>query len=395
MAQLNIEREFPVESLEKLDIRNTNGRVDAVGWNRPLVRLEIQVEMPGETVPDDAQPIISIEEQTLRVKAGFYAGPGHFNMDEFVDEMGRIGDKVQHLITGIFGREASEKKPADGSSEDKPEEDDSEVRLNFKFPAAGRPDVKTHIRAMVPESVELKVKCMNGPVSIQKIQADTKAQTTNGPIRIEGCYGELALKTMNGPIQVDDSAPRELLAKSMNGPIRVSMTALRGDVSLKSLNGPVRLSIPPSASAMLQAKSTSGPVKVSSRFEADKKSIRAFEGLLGSGEHVVTLKTVAGPVTVLTDELEGAPMPPAPPVPPIPPAPPEPPTPPVRPSPPLAPSPPAPPEGPPPVQTPDVAAHPAENNDMDDPDALIARMLRNGKITEVEAEKLRSALKRS
>lgn len=381
MAQLNIEREFSVDVVKKVEIRNTNGRIDAIGWNRPLVRLEIQIEVPGEAVPDDAQPQIQIDEETLQVKAGFFAGPGHFNIDDFVDEVGKIGDKVQHIISGIFGKDASEKtKKSENQPEEKSFDEDSEIHLNFKFPTGSRPDVRTHIRVMLPESLALKVKCMNGPVSIQKIQSDMKAQTTNGPIRVEGSYGHLVLKTMNGPIHVEDSAPSELVAKSMNGPIRASLTSLRGDVSLKSLNGPVRLSIPSTASALLHAKSTSGPVKVSTLFNADKKSIRVFDGMLGSGDHIITLKTVAGPVTVLTDETELAPTPPVPPQPPVPPLP-------TLPS---TPSVPAASSAVDPIQPVIPSGTDAEEN----PEILIDKMLQNGKITQAEADKLRSVLKR-
>ena len=152
---------------------------------------------------------------------------------------------------------------------------------------------------------------------------------------------------------------------------------------IKSLNGPIRLNLPSDSSAILNASAPSGAIKVSSEFNASVRSLHKYSGQRGQGDCAISLKTLTGPITVaVSDEKTEANSPAVPiTVPPVPPK---------------TPEPSMPPEPPKPDQThvyPE-SQHPDEDNSekVESPEAMVDRMLQEGKISPEEARQLKSSL---
>ena len=75
----------------------------------------------------------------------------------------------------------------------------------------------------------VKVRAVNGPISLKDCGGQVDAQTTNGPISFSGGSGEVHLNAQNGPISL------ELAGEVWNG--SDARRAAR-------VNGPVSINIP-------------------------------------------------------------------------------------------------------------------------------------------------------
>ena len=97
----------------------------------------------------------------------------------------------------------------------------------------------------------VKVRAVNGPISLKDCGGQVDAHTTNGPISFSGGSGEVHLTAQNGPISL------ELAGESWNGP----------QLDARTVNGPVSISIPDNFRSGVRLQTT-GHAPLSCKIEA-------------------------------------------------------------------------------------------------------------------------------
>ncbi len=388
MAILNIQKEFLGEGVSELVITNPNGRVEILGWDQSGIQINGSIEVPGDTVPDDVLPTFKESDGMIKIQCGSILSDDAGDPDDddmFGFDIHRIGSAIEQSVSEVISDvsrtisgkkhhvEATETGDNDEESEDArpvfslkalPEKlKELKTKLSVIIDTHKHPNIsnatsgntKTHLEIHVPRHLNISVKSLHGVISCQNTTGDVRLHATNGPLRMASLTGNVRSKTMNGPITIEDSSPASLKVKSMNGPIKAVLDSVSGELSFKTMNGPIRVVLPQNTSAELIAKSMSGPVKISSAINATQKSNRKFIGRIGQGGNEIRMKTLTGPITVQVSERMETPI--------------------------TVPEPPGPPRPP--------SAPPRSS---ESPQEIIERMLQDGKITEEEAQKLRSVL---
>jgi len=390
MAQIQFEKEYQTENIRGLSIKNPNGRIEIRGWKKPSIKIEASISVAGTTVSRDVYPKIIEDGDTLIVKCshGRPAFAEDLDLHGIMENVYEIGDEVRHSVEGVLSEfiHIAPEPPEPPEPPEDPGKGDRESRFqhfevnlgaldelpekikeikkvitekirntdNYKTENAGIHDLKTDLRIFAPSDLTVVAKGMNGVIICEEYLGDITLKATNGQIRLRDVRGEVYVRSMNGLISIESCDTTSLNAKTMNGPIKASFRNVSGEVSLKTLNGPIRAVFPGDSDISMEIRAVSSPVKVASGFQTDLKSQRRFSGKLGKGTHSVFIKSVSGPVTVVTSG-----------------------------------------DVPPVSGTETVVqkkSQPLEVSQDEGTLSLIDRMVKNGKITEEEAEKLRSVV---
>jgi len=166
--------------------------------------------------------------------------------------------------------------------------DDWVAFVLVQAPRGSTMDLRTHNGGISLSGVNgnFTARALNGPVSVKNSSGKIDVQTQNGPISFKGSGGDLRLVTQNGPISIDLNGPawegRGLDAKAQNGPLAVSVPrAYKSGVEVSA--------------------SGHSPFSCSSEVCGDSQRTWNEDGRrvqLGSGEPVVKVSTVNGPVAV-------------------------------------------------------------------------------------------------
>lgn len=151
----------------------------------------------------------------------------------------------------------------------------------------------------IPDNIKLDLETTNGWIKIPRMRASVRAETTNGDVELEGCVGGVELETTNGNIDAGLVEGR-LKAETTNGDVRGAISgALRGDVIMETTNGGIYLAVDPSASFRIEAETTHGRVycDIDGAVDFNRRRTSA-SGVVGGGEHRVTLDTTNGSIEV-------------------------------------------------------------------------------------------------
>ena len=127
----------------------------------------------------------------------------------------------------------------------------------------------------------LECSTSNGVITIQNTEGDAELRTSNGIITVNNHYGSLSGRTSNGIISADIVLPRQR------------------DCILKTSNGSITLSVPNSASAIVEASTSNGKIEIHdldiSVIKMDKTK---FRGKMGSGRGNIDLETSNGRILI-------------------------------------------------------------------------------------------------
>ncbi len=187
-----------------------------------------------------------------------------------------------------------------------------------------------------PQWVPLSAKNLNGDIKSWGFDHLSELKTMNGGLEIEGCSGNPILKAMNGQVVTHSCSFGGLEAKTMNGPIAVETTiSPQGDYHLKSMQGEIKFLIPQGTNASIEAKSLHGEIDCQLPLKGLQRGRNKLKGILGEGGARVGLKGMNGRITL---------------------------------------------------------AQLADSDNSGSETELIARMLKEGRITQDEASKLREAI---
>ena len=169
-------------------------------------------------------------------------------------------------------------------------------------------DWTSYLIVHAPRGSSLALTGMNGPISVSDLAGKVEVHNTNGPFAIKGSAGEISAEIKNGPIAYAGNGG-DVRLHAENGPIAVKLlgTTWNGKgLEAQSMNGPLSLKLPNNyaSGVLVQARgyspfSCSGCEAAHKDFDDHNKSVQ-----FGSGEPVVRLSTVNGPVSINEHDFE-------------------------------------------------------------------------------------------
>jgi DUF4097 and DUF4098 domain-containing protein YvlB len=153
------------------------------------------------------------------------------------------------------------------------------VRVHFPF--FNRQSLRVDYTLLVPPTVALDLKTVNGHISTR------------------GVDGETVLTTVNGPIEIETAGRSEVSARTVNGAVRARfMQDFRG-ARLKTVNGAVEAMLPPSASFSCDLSQVNGDFEASFPLSIHSNpGSRRVSGSVNGGQYELRITTVNGDVEV-------------------------------------------------------------------------------------------------
>jgi hypothetical protein len=156
---------------------------------------------------------------------------------------------------------------------------------------------------MVPRIANLDLRAQNGPLQVRDLAGNIQLNATNGPISLNNVGGFVQATTTNGPISVDGATGDQRLTAS-NGPIHVGLSGSRWDgpgLQASTQNGPLSVSIPNAYSSAIRIEASDhSPVRCQAPACASATKLSGSPGVIriGSGDPIVRLSTVNGPLSI-------------------------------------------------------------------------------------------------
>lgn len=190
--------------------------------------------------------------------------------------------------------------------------DASAIRVSMKgneLTADGPDQEKWVIYYLIraPRGAKLDLEATNGPISIDDANGDITAEAINGPVSVRESSGTIRATTTNGPVSLSGGSG-SIRLKATNGPLSVKLrgNGWDGDLEGTTQNGPLTVKIDRGfRSGVLVESLGHGPVSCRAEGcpEARVRTNDWEDGQprrieLGSGQPVVRLSTINGPVSV-------------------------------------------------------------------------------------------------
>lgn len=179
-------------------------------------------------------------------------------------------------------------------------------QLSVQGPEDG--DWTSYLIIHAPQTSSLALTGMNGPISISDIAGKIEVHNTNGPFAIRNSSGEISAQITNGPISYSGNGG-DVHLRAENGPISVHLAGNSWNgkgLDAEATNGPLSLKLPNnySSGVLVQTRGyspfhCSGCEGARKDFDDHNKSVQ-----FGSGDPVIRMSTVNGPVSINEDELD-------------------------------------------------------------------------------------------
>jgi hypothetical protein len=157
-----------------------------------------------------------------------------------------------------------------------------------------------------PPHAAMTLNARNGPLGFDSVEGTIEATAINGPIAIKNCRGNISVETINGPIALDGGGGT-IRMHAQNGPLAVHLTGLSwgaGGVNASAVNGPLALKLPANyQSAVRIETSDHSPIQCQAPqcHDAQVNWEAPRQINLGSGEPVIRMSTVNGPVSISSE----------------------------------------------------------------------------------------------
>lgn len=160
-----------------------------------------------------------------------------------------------------------------------------------------------------PKGSVLNLAAENGPMSVRDLEGTLTARLANGPLSLSGVHGTVDVRVTNGPVSFRD-ASGDWTLRVTNGPLSARLSGARWEgkgLVGETVNGPLTVRLDPRFDSGLRVSAASrtpfrcraaacAGASRSGGLEDEEQSLS-----LGSGDPLVLLSTVNGPVTIKDD----------------------------------------------------------------------------------------------
>ena len=215
----------PFAAGELLDLRNINGRVAVTSWDRDAAEIVARKVGPSSTALDDIRVEVNRSSRGIQVRTRY--------------------PKKHRMWGQRYG--------------------------------------SVHYSIRLPESADLRISTVHGPVEVAEISGALEAQTVNGSLRLTGHRGSVNAKTVNGQIECE-------LENFGEGESH----------SLRTVNGRVQLTLGPDARGQVDARAINGRVimELADLEHLDAPTRRRKRVRVGDGGGECRVRTVNGTIHV-------------------------------------------------------------------------------------------------
>ncbi|HET6567419.1 MAG TPA: DUF4097 family beta strand repeat-containing protein [Rhodothermales bacterium] len=174
--------------------------------------------------------------------------------------------------------------------------DESGDNLSYTYAMHSESPERTSVdvSGTVPYGTNLSIQLRNGDVQISSVTGPITVRNENGSIRISGAASNVQAVTQNGSVE---AAFQELPPDA--------------SVRLSTSSGTVSFAPPAGASALIQASTEAGNIRVADGLQFTSQSLKPegaggeFIGKLGAGNADVTLSTNAGQIVLEQGAVKG------------------------------------------------------------------------------------------
>ena len=166
----------------------------------------------------------------------------------------------------------------------------------------GSPNAKLIVS--LPASANLNAKSGDGSIDVERISGNVELGSGDGSIRARDMSGDVNVHTGDGSIALDGKFAGSLRARSGDGSVRIhaaSGSTAAGDWDITTGDGSIVLEIPSGFSGDLDAHTGDGRVRLEDVEVSNVNGeIRrnSLKGRIGSGGHLVRLRTGDGSITL-------------------------------------------------------------------------------------------------
>ena len=157
-----------------------------------------------------------------------------------------------------------------------------------------------------PKGAVLDLAAENGPMKLRDLAGTVTARLVNGPLSLSGVHGTVDIEAMNGPVSFRDGSG-DWTVRVTNGPLSARLTGMgwegKGLVA-ETENGPLTVGLDPRfTSGLCVSAASHAPVRCRAAACAGARRSGATEDEeqsleIGSGQPLVRLSTVNGPVSI-------------------------------------------------------------------------------------------------
>ena len=153
-----------------------------------------------------------------------------------------------------------------------------------------------------PRGASMNVRASHAPISFSQVSGSFTANATNGPISVKNSDGSMDAETTNGPISFAGNSG-DVKLNAINGPLSVKLNGSRWNgegLVAETQNGPVSVKLSDDYQSGVRISGTRGPWSCKGGGCTGVATIgddfKTFS--LGSGDPVVRISTVNGPVSI-------------------------------------------------------------------------------------------------
>lgn len=261
------EKTFTVGPGADLTLETFDGSIEVRSWDRPDIQVEVQKRGPDRDVAAALEVKSSQEGDKVRVEAP--------------------APRVMHKVIGIGNSSPS-------------------VSFVVRVPKQLKLIARTRDGSIAVENVNGTVELRSGDGSIkgERITGDLNARTDDGSMRIVDANGRVSVESGDGSIHIDGRVD-DVHAQTRDGSIVIEAdegSAMKQDWEVSTGDGSITFRVPQSFSAEIEADSRDGNVStdVSGLQSTDNHGRETLRGRLGSGGHILKLRSGDGSIRVVT-----------------------------------------------------------------------------------------------
>ncbi|MGH9668142.1 MAG: DUF4097 family beta strand repeat-containing protein [Bryobacteraceae bacterium] len=269
---------YPLAAGGKIDVENTNGDVDILGWEKDVVEINGTKYSSSKSALDSMKIDVVPGSDSVHIRT-IPAVPFHGNSGA------RYNIRVPRRV--VLERIAS----SNGG---------------------------LHIDDIQGNAT---LHTSNGSIRVERLQGDLDAQTSNGRIEARDTHGSCTLRTSNGRIEADvakgafvattsngsiharltEPDPDHVVKlESSNGAIDLTMEAAR-EVRARTSNSSITLHVPSALNAHLKARTSNSSITTDFdvTVHGGELSKHHLEGDIGTGGPLIDLSTSNGSIKIL------------------------------------------------------------------------------------------------